>query len=236
MLEKAKYRDRVQVSRRSQLPPGRLNGRNAMARDIERSRGQLSKAEPWRRTSRFHTEDPELKIGMMTDISGSMSSAMLPMAVVNYVFSEAGRRIQAKVASVYYGNGVFAGLAPGQHLDKVKIYTAPDGTERFDMAFKALQGRLDLLNSTGARLLVIVSDLCYTPNEQEAARKWIRRCIKEGVAVVILPVSNHRDYVDAVTKGLHVTVVDDVSDPAKVATQIGAAAADALTRIGASRA
>lgn len=230
-LERARYRDRVVVKRTSQTPPGRLNGQAAMQREIDQSQGRMSAAEPWRGKRRFHTEDPELRIALMTDISGSMSSAMEPMGVATWMMAEAGRRIQAKVASVYYGNGVFAGLAPGEKLHKVKIYTAPDGTERFDMAFKSVNGALDLLHSSGARLLVISSDMCYTVDEVAAVKKWIKRCNEAGVAVVSLPFTTP-GYVERATLGLDVQILNASADPAGIASQIGQACITALERAG----
>jgi formylmethanofuran:tetrahydromethanopterin formyltransferase len=139
---------------------------------------------------------------------------------------------------VYYGSGVFPTLKPGQHLPEVNVYTAPDGTEKFDKAFKALDGSLNLLNGTGARLLVVVSDGCYTPDEIENAKKWVRECEKSGVAIMWLPFTQEYQlgYVRSIVKGTSVALLQDVKDPADAALQIGKAAADALTKIGARNA
>ena len=185
-LERAKYRDRVVEKRKSVLPPGKLKMRSAMAGAVEMSKGAELTAEPWVAKRRFHTEDPDLKVGVLVDISGSMRRAMEPMAGTAWALSEAVRRIQGKAAMVYYGNDVFPTLAPGQHLDKVRVYSASDMTEKFDKAFQALNGKLELLGSSGARLLVVVSDLYHTPDEVQAARKWFARCKREGVAVVVV--------------------------------------------------
>ena len=233
MLEKARYRDRVVHVRSSQLPPGRLRTRAALQGAAEEARGAMQTAEPWRHKRRFHVEDPELKVGLMTDISGSMSSAMEPMAVTNWVFSEAVRRIQGKIASVYYGNSVFPGLAPGEHLKQVKIYSANDSTERFDSAFKAINGRIGLLNHSGARLLVVVSDLHYTDSERRAARKWFTRCVQDGVAVLVMPFDASPWFAPDVVDGIPgVRLLTDVSSPTKAALEIGHAAAEALTAVG----
>lgn len=231
-LDKAKYRDRVVTTVTSQLPPGKLNGRAAVQARVERSRGQLVTAEPWRAKRRHSVEDPKLKLGLMTDVSGSMSSAMEPMAVTAWLMSEAGRRVQAEVASVYYGNSVFAGLAPGQHLEKIKIYSAGDMTERFDNAFKALNGALHLLDGTGARLLVIASDMYYTAHEVDALKKWLCRCNQTGVAVVSIPFTTTR-YVKENTEGIDLQLVQGAMKPVQVAELIGKACADALTKAGA---
>jgi hypothetical protein len=135
---------------------------------------------------------------------------------------------------VYYGQDVFPTLKPGQHLDKVNVYTAPDGTEKFDKAFKALDGGLNLLAGSGARLLVIVSDGCYTDAEREHATKWVRECDKAGVAILWLPFDKYErsGYADRITAGTSAVVLSKVNDPAEAAVTIGQAAAEALSKIG----
>lgn len=183
LLERAKYRDRDETEIHSIVPPGRLRTRAMVQGAALKSKGVMTQVEPWRRTVRKHTDDPTLTIGVMVDISGSMSDAMEPMAVSAWILSEAVRRVQGRAAMIYYGQGVFPVLKPGQHLDKVTVYSAADGTEKFDKAFKALDGSLDLLTGEGARMLVVVSDGCYTGGETSAAKKWVNECVRAGVAV-----------------------------------------------------
>ena len=238
MLERAKYRERDEKDITSILPPGRLRTRAMVQEAAYRAQGSMMHAQPWKRTVRKHTDDPTLNVGVMVDISGSMADAMQPMAVTAWAMSEAVRRVQGKCAMVYYGSGVFPTLKPGQHLPEVNVYTAPDGTEKFDRAFKALDGSLNLLNGTGARLLVVVSDGCYTPEETEKAKKWIQECEKHGVAVLWIPFAHSYQlgYVREIVRGTSVALLQDVTDPADAALQIGKAAADALTKIGARNA
>ena len=230
LLEKAKYRERDEKEIKSILPPGRLRTRAMVQEAAYRVVNPMMHAEPWRRTVRRHTDDPTLNVGVMVDISGSMASAMEPMAATAWAMSEAVRRVQGRCAMVYYGQDVFPTLKPGQHLDQVTVYTAPDGTEKFDKAFKALDGSLNLLNGTGARLLVIVSDGCYTDDERSKAKAWVRACEKAGVAVLWIPFEEGR-YARGIA-GPDTVILSDVRDPAEAAVQIGSAAAKALTKIG----
>ena len=230
LLEKAKYRERDEKEIKSILPPGRLRTRAMVQEAAYKVVNPMMHAEPWRRTVRRHTDDPTLNVGVMVDISGSMASAMEPMAATAWAMSEAVRRVQGRCAMVYYGQDVFPTLKPGQHLDQVTVYTAPDGTEKFDKAFKALDGSLNLLNGTGARLLVIVSDGCYTDDERTKAKAWVRACEKAGVAVLWIPFEEGR-YARGLA-GPETVILSDVRDPAEAAVQIGSAAAKALTKIG----
>jgi len=237
LLEKAKYRERDETEIQSILPPGRLRTRAVVQQAAYKAQGSMMNAEPWRRTVRKHTDDPTLKVGVMVDISGSMSAAMEPMAATAWAMSEASRRVQGRCAMVYYGAGVFPTLKPGQHLDQVNVFTAPDPTEKFDKAFKALDGSLGLLQSTGARLLVVVSDGVYTDIELDRAKHWVRECERNGVAVLWLSYedpgySPHRGYLEKITGGTATVVLNNLKDPAAAALQIGQAAAKALEKIG----
>lgn len=228
MLEKAKYRERDEVEIHSIVPPGRLRTRALVQGAALKSKGIMTQTEPWRRTARKHTEDPTLNVGVLVDISGSMSDAMVPMAVTAWVLSEAVRRVQGRAAMVYYGESVFPTLKPGQHLDNVNVYSAPDGTEKFNTAFKALNGSLNLLNSTGARLLVVVSDGCYTSAERQAAKHWLERCQRSGTGVLWLANDDGRD-ARRIVDGTGAKLLTNMVDPVTVASEIGLTAARALT-------
>lgn len=234
-LERARYRDRVVVKRGSVVPPGRLNARKALAAAEQRSRGVEVTSEAWSRKQRFHTEDPTLTVGVLVDISGSMSSAMAPMASTAWILSEATKRVQGKCAMVYYGNDVFPTLKPGQHLKDVKVYSAPDGTEQFDKAFKAINGALSLLDSSGARLLVIVSDLYYGGDEGKKTKYWMKRCREAGVAVIVVPfeyADHAKEVVKSVkTNGIEVLSVSQTRDLIGAAKSIGEAAVRQLETV-----
>ena len=236
ILEKAKYQERDEHEVVSQLPPGKLRTRAMVQGAAAKSKGLINTTEPWRRTVRKHTDDPTLSIGVMVDISGSMSSAMQPMAVTAWVMSEAARRVQARTAMVYYGQDVFPTLKPGQHLTEVNVYTAPDGTEKFNKAFKALDGSLNLLHGSGVRLLVVVSDGCYTDDEIVRAKQWVRRCHEAGVGVLWMPMGPRDHYAEDIIKGTDAVMLTDTLDPAKAALEIGRAAARALEKVTARKA
>ena len=233
MLERAKYRERSITEVKSVLPQGRLNSRSALQASALKSRGSHQQVEMWRKKVRKQTDEPTLSIGVMVDISGSMSSAMEAMATTAWVMSEAGRRIQARTAMVYYGEDVFATLKVGQHLPEVSVYTAKDSTEEFGKAFSALDGSLDLLYGSGARLLVVVSDGAYRNGQTELAREAMLACHKNGVAVLWVNPSPHSThYPNVYLSGTNGSFIDGVSDPTKLATEIGKAASDSLTKVG----
>jgi hypothetical protein len=87
---------------------------------------------------------------------------------------------------------------------------------------------MNLLHGGGARLLVIVSDGCYTREETVSAKRWMRRCAEQGVAVVWLPFDHGVMAKDI--GGDHSVVLGGRFSPTDAAQKIGQACADALTR------
>ena len=229
-LEKAKYRERDELQIASVLPPGRLRTRAIVQNAALKSRGVNQRVEPFRRTVRKHTDDPTLNVGIMVDISGSMGSAMNPMATTAWVMANAVNRIQGNCAMVYYGNDVFPTLKVGQKLSEVNVYSAMDGTEKFGKAFSALEGALNLLHGNGAKLLVIVSDGEYTSEEARNAKEIVAKCKEAGVAILWLPFDNGRGA--KAIGGDYAEVVLDISRPAEASEIIGRSAEKVMTRIG----
>lgn len=229
MLEKAKYRDRDTTVITSQLPYGKLRSSAVVQNEALKAKGMLPTAEAWKRKVRKQTDEPKLTVGVMVDISGSMSDAMQPMATTAWVMSEAVKRVQGKTAMVYYGQDVFPTLKAGQHLDGVRVYSANDSTEKFDKAFRALDGSLNLLNGNGVRLLVVVSDGVYTHEESRKATAWVQRCQQAGVGVLWLTFNSpRRSQAESICNGTQAVVLSGRLDPADAAVEIGKASARAL--------
>lgn len=231
-LERAKYRDRVRTEAESVTPPGRLRTRAVVQGRAMRARGVMDTTAPWNRVQRKHVDDPNLTIGVMVDISGSMRSAMEPLASAAWVLSEATRRVQGRTAMVYYGDDVFPTLKPGQHLDKVTVYSASDSTEEFGKAFQALDGALDLLNGSGARLLVVVSDGHYRSDQRSEVARVMKRCERDGVAVLWVGVGHYGADAEryCTTASSSYTKMGDTIT--EVADEIGRQAERALTVAG----
>lgn len=185
-LDKAKYRERSLTDYMQHEPSGRLKTRVAIQNEALKARGSTTRLPQWRKRQRKQTSEPELRLGIMVDISGSMSSAMEAMGQTAWIVSEAGRRIQAKTTMVYFGSGVFSTLGIGQRLNKVRIYTAPDGTEEFNSAWQATDGTLGLTWEDGVKVLVVVSDGNYKDWETPKAIQALKECKVNGVTVVFV--------------------------------------------------
>jgi|TARA_R110000782_G_scaffold41292_2_gene94828 hypothetical protein len=232
-LEKAKYRERSVHIRKSQAPVGKLIARNAVQNKAMESMGLRGELPTWKAKSRKHTDDPTLRLGIMVDISGSMGMAMEAMGQTAWIMSEAGRRIQAETAMIYYGSGIFPTLKRGQRLSEVTIYSAPDGTEKFGEAFRALDGELGLTFGDGVRILVVVSDGNYTPKQTEQAVQLLRECKQTGVAVLWITPKGCQSYgarniISESAWGVHL----DSLETDQIANLVGKSASEALARVG----
>ncbi|MFB6557056.1 hypothetical protein ACFCWX_45305, partial [Streptomyces sp. NPDC056405] len=71
-LRAAAYRERTTTVTASAAPPGRLNMRQALARDAQRAAGATPTATPWTRTVHRPTPTPPLRVGIAVDVSGTM--------------------------------------------------------------------------------------------------------------------------------------------------------------------
>lgn len=227
-LKRAKYRDRSLVEFDSQMPPGRFNGGQAMQAQAARTMGgDPSRYKPFRHRRYQIHEEPPLTVGIMSDVSGSMSGVQAAIGVANWVISDAVYRLtKATAASVYFGERVYPGMAKGERLDSVRTWNGNDGSEHFDGGFRALDGELTLLEGTGARLLVVASDGQYGGAGQAEARDhWVKTCVKKGVGVVWLRLRGQKE---PVASGPGIEIVEVGTDILAAIEPIGQACIRAL--------
>ena len=149
-----------------------------------------------------------------------------PVASAAWILARAaGHLPSARTASVLFGKGVYALTRPGEVPAKVTDFTATASSESACRAIDALDGALDLARPGAARLLAIVSDTHYRPDEARDGQQRITRLHQAGCGVIILRPkdANH---------GTHTWTdcqVIDIDDPADTIDAIARAAARALT-------
>jgi hypothetical protein len=178
---------RTTTTTASPVPPGRLRMRQVMANDARRAAGARPDAEPFTRTISRRTPAPPLRLGIACDISGSMMAFTGPVASAAWILGRAASLIpDATTATVLYGERVDALTRPGHAPGHVTTFGAPDGTERFCTAIDALDGALGLSRPGTARLLAIVSDTYYAPDEITDGQRRITRLAAAGCGVIIL--------------------------------------------------
>jgi hypothetical protein len=221
-LRAAAHRDRVTTRTTSPTPPGRLSMRGALAADAQRAAGVTPTAEPFTQTIRRHVPAPPLRIGIACDVSGSMNAFAAPVASAAWIIARAAAHVPDAVsASVIFGARVRALTHPGRVAAKVPVFAADDPREDFVEAIDALDAAVELTRPGAARLLVIVSDGQFKDDHPTLGQKRLDRLTASGCAVLWL--APHQ-YATVMRGAHHVTL----TDPARTADTIGAAATHAL--------
>ena len=225
-LRAATAGERATVTVTSPVPPGRLRMRQVMAADAQRAAGALPTAEPFTRTRSRRVPAPPLRVGIACDISSSMAAFTGPVASAGWILARAASAIPAaSPPPSCTASSVHALTHPGHAPAQVTDFAAPDGTERFCKAIDALDGALGLSRPAAARLLAIVSDGWYAPDEVSGGQQRITRLAKAGCGVIILrpgtPWASEAEWKDA--------QVITLTDPADTIDVIARAATRALT-------
>lgn len=182
-IKRARFRERDKATVLSQSPPGRLQGREAMIYTAQRSMRVQTTAKPFKTRMSRYTEEPPLRIGLMTDTSGSMVAFEKFATALSWATARALKGI-GKSVSVAYDTSVVVLNAPGEHPSKPYPLTASGAGEDWKTAFSIVDGALDLTTGRGARLLFVMSDGEYSPTQLSAARDDIARLRRRGARVV----------------------------------------------------
>lgn len=166
-------------------PPGRLHSREMVRRAADRSMGRMTAATPWKSTKRIRTSHKPIRVGCMTDTSGSMHWAETLVAEFAWTVATAGRKIGARTAAVTYGDRVSPVVLPETTPHTMKVYKANGGHEQFDVAAASLEGLLKLSHNDGStKVLFNFSDGHYViHDEPERARMWMQQWTRAGVLV-----------------------------------------------------
>ncbi|MFD7013534.1 VWA domain-containing protein [Streptomyces sp. NPDC059928] len=223
-LRAAAYRERTPAVTASVAPPGRLNMRQALARDAQRAAGATPTATPWTRTTYRPNPMPPLRVGIAVDVSGSMSVAAGPIASAAWILAKAAALTDpdSRCATVAYDRSVTAITAPGHTPQRVTQFAANGVGHSLAETIDALTAGLGLDRPGAGRLLVIASDGYYHPEEATRAAERIAGLRRAGCAVLWLAF-------DPEPRPLPGAALLELTDPAQAATAIGKAATAALT-------
>ncbi len=224
-LNTAGHRDRTATKTRSTVPPGRLRMRGAMTADAQRAAGAIPTAEPFTRTTRSVVPAPPLRLGVICDVTDSMSAFTAPVASAAWILAHAARHtaVPATTATVLFGSGIVTPIThPGATPAKVTEFDTRLGGHVIDEAISALDGALDLSRPTAARLLVIISDGKFEFDKRSAGQKMLDRLRESGCAVLWLEPDTPG------TTPMDGAIVHTLTDPTTTARAIGQAATAAL--------
>lgn len=184
MLRRAEYRGSDVTRRRSVAPPGRLRTGELMQRDAQIALGLRVHAEPWKQTQRREILQPRLRLGISSDVSGSMQNYQRGVARLGYAMTHAVRVLNGTVASVAWNSTAAAMIHPGAVPNEVIEAKCGGGSGGCSTSLHALDGALDLTtDTTPVRVVVIVTDGQITNRDQ--AVETITRLCRMGVRVLV---------------------------------------------------
>ncbi|MEY9876319.1 hypothetical protein ABH931_005829 [Streptacidiphilus sp. MAP12-33] len=225
-LRAAAYRERTEERTTSPTPPGRLNMRQALARDAQRAAGSTPTAEPFTHTRRRHSPTPPLRVGIAVDVSGSMRAACGPVASAAWIVARAAALTDpdSRTATIAYDMNLTALTRPTNRApERVTTFDARGGSHNLGDALDALDHGLDLSRPGTGRLLVIVTDAQYTPYETANAVTRIKRLTTAGCAVLQLTLTKESLHLQGTTL-LH------LPRPSSAPAAIAKAATDAIRK------
>jgi hypothetical protein len=225
-LRAAAYRERTEEATTSPTPPGRLNMRQALARDAQRAAGSIPTAEPFTHTRRRSSPTPPLRVGIAVDVSGSMSAACAPVASAAWIVARAAALTDpdSRTATIAYDMNLTALTRPTHRApDHVTVFKADGGNHNLGDAIDALDHGLELSRPGTGRLLVIVTDAHYTDGETSGALTRIKRLTAAGCAVLQLTLTKESRHLPGTT-ALH------LPRPSSAPAAIAKAATDAIRR------
>lgn len=223
-LRAAAYRERVTTVTASAAPPGRLNMRQALARDAQRAAGATPTATPWVRTEHRPSPTPPLRVGIAVDVSGSMGDAAGPISSAAWILAKATALTDpdSRTATVAYNRSLTAITAPGRTPTQVTRFKARGVGHSLAEAIDALSAGLALTQPGAGRLLVIASDGLYARAEAARASVRVTALNKAGCAVLWLAFAPD-------PRPLPGTTLLELTDPARATAAIAKAATAALT-------
>jgi hypothetical protein len=183
--------DRVAVKRMES--PGRLNTRNVVAAASLRQQGNhvaAMKLPPFRAHKILRTNKPPGVVGIMADVSASMSWSTTAVGEAAWLLARGAAHSGATVASVSFGEVVDPIVFPGEVPHDILIRSASDYAHCPDRALAALDGALDLSRATHAgvprsRIVVILSDLQWG-DERKPFTARARRLAMSGVRFITI--------------------------------------------------
>lgn len=191
-VQDAQFRDVTTTTLQSMLPPGRLQIREAMGREIQVESQQHITATPWKQVRRREVENPPITLAIASDISGSMSVWQRAVSTYTWAFASAIRTLKGQVGAVAWNTEPYEIINPNTFPKKVSVWDAQGGSTGCPKALRALDGLLNLSYSEGVRVAVVITD--GELPDHNSIQQEVNKLTRNGVIVLWL-LTTSRGYV-----------------------------------------
>ncbi|WP_335989858.1 hypothetical protein [Glycomyces sp. MUSA5-2] len=186
-IKKAAQRPPGHTSAPAALPPGRLNMRGVQSAAAQRAAGALVSAQMWKQRAKAAPADPEARVGIAVDVSGSMSDWFDPAGSAAWIFAHATKISGGAAAATTFGERPRALLAVGETPEKVPQPVLEYATDHADVAIAGLIAALDLDQADGnTRALVLITDGDLAASQRQVVADQCKQLTEAGCAVIQL--------------------------------------------------
>lgn len=165
-------------------PPGRLVTSQAVQGTASRALGVPDFSRPWARPRRTRRNVRPLRLGVLTDISGSQRDMVDLSCSLTWILSTAGRDEGVDVLSLLFGSDITSVAVPGTSTRGVPEPVRLSDTERFGEAADLLHRGLDLDDRGTDRVVVVFSDGGFTDEESDETKRRLLTWARQGVSVL----------------------------------------------------
>jgi hypothetical protein len=200
-------------------PPGRFSGRGAMRQASELERGAPVRGLAFRTQRTVVSELWHPQVGIVADVSGSMSGHLGALASVLWVVHTAVEEVNGRAGASLFAAEAKLLCRPGRRLTEVPVVTSAGGTTSAGEAIDILRNAVPLGDRSRPRLVVMIGDGLWhaEDGETEIAELQASGCGVVSVGIDSKPVPHGEDRVVA------------VSEPLDIAAVIGRACVDVIT-------
>ncbi|MDA1359786.1 hypothetical protein O1R50_09140 [Glycomyces luteolus] len=220
-IRKAAQRPRTHTKTPSQVPPGRLRMRGALNAKAQQTSGALVTAQPWQQRTKQTPPDPQARVGIAVDVSGSMGDWFDPAGACAWIFAHATDASGGSAAATTFGERARAMLAVGEVPQQVPLPVLEYATDHADVAIAALIESLDLDSEDGnARFLVLITDGDLAQDQVKLVAAQCKTLTESGCAILQLGPDRSTHLADAEFVG--------IDQPAEAIDVIADAVTDAL--------
>lgn len=169
-LVKATFRDEGKISVAQSAPAKRLRGGAVVQRAAAQSQGRRSDALIWKGKKRSpDAPDIPVRVGVLTDVSGSMNAYEIPSATINYIVGNAVTSMGGHYSNIAFGEEAYGIVRNGHKVRDLISVRADESTENIKNSLLALDREIDLIDGDGIKILILLSDGQFVDDSQ---RQW----------------------------------------------------------------